>query len=482
MTSYQENLMAEQIYEHPDNPRKNLGDLTELTESIRKNGIMQNMTVVPGHWMSAEEKRATENELLKMIPEGKEYTKLRHEYEAGYSSKGYTLLIGHRRFAAGKAAGVEVFPCRVATGLSHLDQVGIMLEENMQRNDLTIMEQANGFQMMLDLGDTPELIAEKTGFSKTTVYHRLNIAKLDQKELKKKEENDGFQLSLKDLYELEKIDDMNTRNKVLKEAFSSADLATRAKSAAQKEKWDKTAENIKEKLEGLGIREATKKEYDQRWSAGYIKIKEYDLDQKPPVELNLKKPKEKTFWIQDYRVLTIYTKPKNQERQLSSYEKAQKEKKAKKKQIKTILKRSDQRRKELIESIISKEIEPAKDVQKTQEELWNALLQLGSSLYASNLYKYFLEKEYYESTEEEISKAKEKARSMSMTDQMLIMLDTSMKGEEPFDYNVDYKKEKGQAMLEAYDVLKKYGWYFEDDEEEKVLDGTSEIYKKEVKE
>ena len=477
LKSHQEDIKKADIYEHPDNPRKNLGDLTELTESIRKKGIMQNMTVVPGHWMSAEEKRATENELLKMIPEGEEYTKLRHEYEAGYSSKGYTLLIGHRRFAAGKAAGVEVFPCRVATGLTQLDQVGIMLEENMQRNDLTIMEQANGFQMMLDLGDTPELIAEKTGFSKTTVYHRLNIAKLDQKELKKKEENDGFQLSLKDLYELEKIDDMNTRNKVLKEAFSSADLATRAKSAAQKEKRDKTAENIKEKLEGLGIREATKKEYDQRWSAGYIKIKEYDLDQKPPVELNLKKPKEKTFWIQDYRVLTIYTKPKNQERQLSSYEKAQKEKKAKKKQIKTILKRSDQRRKELIESIISKEIEPAKDVQKTQEELWNALLQLGSSLYSSNLYKYFLEKEYYESTEEEISKAKEKARSMSMTDQMLIMLDTSMKGEEPFNYNVEYKKETGTAMLDAYKVLEKYGWYFEDEEERAILDGTAELYK-----
>ena len=109
MTSYQKNLMTEQIYEHPDNPRKNLGDLTELTESIRKNGIMQNMTVVPGHWMSAEEKRATENELLKMIPEGEEYTKLRHEYEAGYSSKGYTLLIGHRRFAAGKAAELKCF-------------------------------------------------------------------------------------------------------------------------------------------------------------------------------------------------------------------------------------------------------------------------------------------------------------------------------------------------------------------------------------
>ena len=37
-----------------------------------------------------------------------------------------------------------------------------MLEENMQRNDLTILEQAQGFQMMLDLGDTAEQIADKT--------------------------------------------------------------------------------------------------------------------------------------------------------------------------------------------------------------------------------------------------------------------------------------------------------------------------------
>lgn len=481
MTSYQKNLIAEQIYEHPDNPRKDLGDLTELTESIRKNGIMQNMTVVPGHYMNMYEKADLENTLLKMTPEGEEYKKLRHEYEAGYSSKGYTLIIGHRRFAAGKAAGIEVFPCRVATGLSHLDQVGIMLEENMQRNDLTIMEQANGFQMMLDLGDTPELIAEKTGFSKTTVYHRLNIAKLDQKELKKKEEDDGFQLSLKDLYELEKIEDMNTRNEVLKEARSSIDLVRRAKDAAREEKRDKTADKIIKMIEELGIKEATRKEYDQRWSAGYIKIKEYNLDKEPPKKLNFKKSKEKMIWMRIYGSVGIYTKPKRQKKTLSSYEIAQKEKKARKKQIKDIIKRSDQRRKELIESIIRGEIKPEKDIQKQQEELWNVFLQLGSGLYQSGLIRYFLKKEYYESTEEEVHEAKEKIRSMSMLDQMLVVLDISMKGEEPFDYNVDYKKEKGQAMLEAYDVLKKYGWYFEDDEEEKVLDGTSEIYKKEVK-
>ena len=67
-----------------------------------------------------------------------------------------------------------------------------MLEENMQRSDLTIYEQAQGFQLMLDLGDTEEQIAEKTGFSKTTIRRRLNIAKLNQDELKKKEHAEGF--------------------------------------------------------------------------------------------------------------------------------------------------------------------------------------------------------------------------------------------------------------------------------------------------
>ena len=85
---------------------------------------MQNLTVVPGHW---DENRA------------------HHE-------EGYTLIIGHRRFAAGKMAGVTMYPCRIVQDMSYKDQVGTMLEENMQRIDLTVLEQAEGFQMMLDLG------------------------------------------------------------------------------------------------------------------------------------------------------------------------------------------------------------------------------------------------------------------------------------------------------------------------------------------
>lgn len=141
-------LHVSDIDPHPDNPRKDLGDLEELKESIKKNGIMQNLTVVP----------VDEENPVK-----------------------YVCLIGHRRLAAAKAAGLYQVPARIVFGLSHKDQVGIMLEENMQRNDLTIVEQAQGFQMMLDLGETEETIAEKTGFSRTTVRHRLQLAKLDQK-------------------------------------------------------------------------------------------------------------------------------------------------------------------------------------------------------------------------------------------------------------------------------------------------------------
>lgn len=151
-------IAAEHIRPHPENPRKDLGDLSELTESIKKHGVLQNLTLVPVEGEPGE----------------------------------YMTLIGHRRYAAGTAAGVTEFRCQIKEGLTMREQVSIMLEENMQRNDLTIWEQANGFQMMLDLGETEESIAEKTGFSRTTVKHRLNIAKLNKKGSAGEGERRGF--------------------------------------------------------------------------------------------------------------------------------------------------------------------------------------------------------------------------------------------------------------------------------------------------
>lgn len=44
-----------QLHPHPDNPRKELGDLSELSASIKENGVYQNLTVIPGHYLSSRE-------------------------------------------------------------------------------------------------------------------------------------------------------------------------------------------------------------------------------------------------------------------------------------------------------------------------------------------------------------------------------------------------------------------------------------------
>lgn len=178
-------LPIDALYPHPDNPRKDVGDVAELVESIKANGILQNLTVVPN-----------------MVT---------GEITGDSWQRGYKVIIGHRRLAAAKKAGLKELPC-VIVEMSEKEQLSTMLTENMQRVDLTVYEQANGFQMMFDLGDSVEQIADKSGFSKTTVRKRLEIAKLDHKTLKKVS---GRQLSIGDFDELAKIDDIGVRNEVL---------------------------------------------------------------------------------------------------------------------------------------------------------------------------------------------------------------------------------------------------------------------------
>lgn len=173
-------LPVDKLEAHPDNPRKNLGDLTELADSIKKNGVMQNLTVVP------------------------------HKEKADT----YTLIIGHRRCAAAKLAGLAELPCAIVK-LTDREQIGIMLCENMQRSDITAIEQAESMQLMLDLGETVESIAASTGFSKKTVKDRLKLNKLDKQKLKKACDR---QVTLSELLKVADLTDENERNTVLSKA------------------------------------------------------------------------------------------------------------------------------------------------------------------------------------------------------------------------------------------------------------------------
>lgn len=238
------------IHHHPENPRKDLGDLSELTESIKKNGIMQNLTIIPG-WTDSQ---------------GKKY------------KSGYTLLIGHRRYEAAKEAGLKEVPCRVIQDLSDREQLSIMLEENMQRSDLTAWEQAKGFQMMLDLGETVDTLADKTGFSKSTIYHRVNMAKLDMDRLKECENDKSFQLTFDCLYELEKVKDIEERNKILKEANNAQEISWKVNRAVQEQKKEETIQKLIARVKELGLEEADKEIGDNWWSHTSEYVELFRLD------------------------------------------------------------------------------------------------------------------------------------------------------------------------------------------------------------
>mgnify|MGYP000672892061 CR=1 FL=1 len=210
------NIEISRIHPHYNNPRKELGDLTELAESIKKTGILQNLTVVP--WFSST------------TGVGADDPKQQEEM-------GYIAVIGHRRLAAAKLAGLKEVPC-VISNMSYNEQIATMLLENMQRNDLTLYEQAEGFQMMLDLGESVSDISEKTGLSTTTVRRRVKLLDLDKEKFRQSVERGA---TLSDYIELEKIEDVDLKNSVL-EAIGTSDFKWKLQSAIDKEQANKNRE------------------------------------------------------------------------------------------------------------------------------------------------------------------------------------------------------------------------------------------------
>ncbi len=447
----------ENIYQHPDNPRRNLGDLSELTESIKKKGVLQNLTVMPGHWDDKLE----------------------------WNEEGYTLLIGHRRCAAAKEAGVTELPCRIVEGMSKKEQVSTMLEENMQRNDLTIWEQANGFQMMLDLGDTEEQIAEKTGFSKTTIRHRLNIAKLNQKELQKKEKDESFQLSLKDLYELEKIPDIKTRDKILREATSSNNLAQKAqfeyRNLKRKEhlkSWSKICkvEGIKPALEGT-----ENERYSNKWEV----LKEIDLDEevKEKTGCKTRAAKEELFyvvwWGRTLGVIKRKTKDKNEP---TKEELERKARDKRKKEIKAMQKVMSAERKEFVKLAIEKKFK-AEDLkpEEVMDRVFGVLIKCGSWMNEQVLTKFITgETTTYGMSEEEATAYEKERDSISLLYKMLIYAEYAVADKDLGEWNGDYYESNGATVMQFDEILALFGFTYSKEEFYKLAEGTHDLFKEAI--
>lgn len=145
MSSYQSNqiklINTSLIAPHPDNPRKNIGDVTDLAASIKANGLLSPLSVVP-------------------------------------NGERYRVIAGHRRLAACKQAGIRAVPCFVLQ-LGPLQQLEAMVTENCQREQLTVLEEADAIQGMLALGATTASVAYRLGRSGDYVRDRVKAASID---------------------------------------------------------------------------------------------------------------------------------------------------------------------------------------------------------------------------------------------------------------------------------------------------------------
>lgn len=201
-------IPTDKLHPHPQNPHKVIGDIDELAESIKANGILQNLTVVPMN---------------------DDWTE-------------FTVIIGHRRLAAAKQAGLTELPCAVVE-MSEKEQLSTMLTENMQRSDLTVYEEAKGCQLLLDLGDTVAEVAKRTGFSESKIRRRVKLCELDEEAFK---ESQIRQPTLADYDRLNQIKDIETRNKLL-ESIGTNNFDNLLYSAVKEQE----TEEEKEKIEKL---------------------------------------------------------------------------------------------------------------------------------------------------------------------------------------------------------------------------------------
>lgn len=441
-------LDTDKLIPNPDNPRKDVGDIEELEKSIRNNGIMQNLTVV-------------EDENLEK----------------------FMVLIGHRRLAAAKAAGLRKVPCVIAEGLTREEQLAIMLEENMQRNDLTVLEQAESFQMMIELGNTVESLTEKTGFSESTIRHRLKIAELDSEMLREREEDPDLQLSLTDLYELEKIKSLETRNRILGAAISGDDLRRRARNAAAQEKVDEAFDRCAAIMQQAGLKPAGKDV--KSWSAGLERVWSDELNNPQIIQMLKDKleeldPETKYIYLRDYGRLFIITKKTPQKHEKTEEEKRRNELDKRRKALIEVQKAYDRRR----HDFVLNELQGSKLTQEQKLDILTRAIEIllrygqGTLITAAATSAYVEGIDRWKTTEAQ----REAALNMEPWVVMLAVADYDM-GLYSGTYRVliqytgEIKKERAEEIMGIYNLLTKYGYEMEP-EEKAMLDGTHELYVK----
>ena len=331
---------------------------------------------------------------------------------------------------------------------------------------------------MLDLGETEGTISERTGFSKGTVRHRLNLAKLDQELLKKKEKSADFQLTLKDLYELEKLDSEKDRNAVLKEARSSREIGSEGERFLKNKLRKENEKELRRLLKENGIAEAPNNIYS--YSGGYENVMSVSLDNASAVKAILNqmkklKDKGKCLFKFQYDWLYILKRQDKKKKELSPYELEQKEKDSKRRYLKSTAKEVTEFFKAFVQKRISED--PAGENPEIFRKLWVQALRAELFGYESKILSFVSEKQAYEMSGAEKESARAEADKLSTLNQLLILIAGDDSFSEVCSYTLEPKEENIGMLSLLYDTFFPEGFILTDGQID-VIKGTHEYYAK----
>ncbi len=143
-------IPVDQIRPNPDQPRKALGDLRDLSDSIREKGVLEPL-------------------LVRFVPR----------------EDCYYIISGERRYHASRAAGLREVPC-IEKMADDAETLEIALIENIQRKDLTPFEEADGLHRLATQFEyTHEDVAKKIGRARSSVTETLSLRNIPESLRKK---------------------------------------------------------------------------------------------------------------------------------------------------------------------------------------------------------------------------------------------------------------------------------------------------------
>jgi ParB/RepB/Spo0J family partition protein len=146
-------LPVESLVLPRDNVRRHIGDVDELAASIVEVGLLEPVIVTP---------------LGKNGGKG----------SANGSAK-YLIVAGSRRLIAAKKAKVKTLPA-IVRKFDEKERVLAMAIENLQREDLTVLEEAGAYSRLTELGMTEREVAKRTGRAQSHVHKRMSLLGLPE--------------------------------------------------------------------------------------------------------------------------------------------------------------------------------------------------------------------------------------------------------------------------------------------------------------